>query len=212
MEAGERRAGAAWPPPRWLAEGLLILVSVALGFAAAEYGEHRSNRELASRALRGVMAEIEHNISILEPMVSMHAAWVNALAASDSAQAGDSALDVFFATRPDLPMGAPSPFPFLRRSAWDAALAGGALRLLDYEVAAALSEVYRVQETATDNVDRLAKGALSQTATYDPASRAASVRLLWLTLADIQAAEAVLLDLYRTNLPVIRRAARGGTG
>lgn len=42
-------------------------------------------------------------------------------------------------------------------------------------------------------MDRLAKGALSSAATFDPASRAASVRLLWLTLADIQAAEQMLL-------------------
>jgi hypothetical protein len=86
-------------------------------------------------------------------------------------------------------------------------MSGGALRLIDYDVAAALSDVYRMQETATDNVDRLAEGALSQPETYDPASRAASVRLLWLTLADIQSAEAILLDLYRKNLPVIQGAA-----
>ena len=201
------RERSFWPPPRWLVEGVLILASVGLGFAAAEYGEVRNNRELAGRALAGLLAEVEHNIALLEPMVPMHASWVDALAGANAERGEESAIDIFFATRPDLPEGAPSPFPFLRRSAWDAAMSGGALRLLDYDVAAALSEMYRMQETATDNVDRLANGALSQSATYDPSSRAASVRLLWLTLADIQAAETVLLDLYRKNLPVIRSAA-----
>jgi hypothetical protein len=196
-----------WPPPRWLAEAVLILVSVALGFAAAEYGQRENDRELAGRAIAELLDEMEYNVSVLEPMVPMHATWVSALADADSARGGEAAVDVLFATRPDLPPGAESPFPFLRRSAWDAAMSGGALRLIDYDVAAALSEVYRMQETATDNVDRLAEGALSQPETYDPASRAASVRLLWLTLLDIQSAEAILLDLYRQNLPIIQGAA-----
>jgi hypothetical protein len=170
-------------PPQWLLEGLFIIVSVALGFAVAQYGEYRSNRELATRVLKNLQGEVEHNLALLEPMVPIHHKWVEAL---DKAE---------------------SPFPFLRRSAWDAALSGGTLRLIDYDVAAALSEIYRVQEIATGNVDRLAKGALSTTATFDPASRVASVRLLWLTTLDIESAEAILLELYRKHLPMIRAAA-----
>jgi hypothetical protein len=48
---------------------------------------------------------------------------------------------------------------------------------------------------------------LSTTAVYEPESRDASVRLLWLTLADIQAAEALLLERYREHLPAIVAAA-----
>ena len=168
-------------PPQWLLEGLFIVVSVALGFAVAQYGEHRNNRELATRVLENLQGELEHNLAILEPMVPIHHKWVEALAKADTSNSSQSGLDLYFETRPALPATVESPFPFLRRSAWDAALSGGALRLIDYEVAAALSEIYRVQEIATDNVDRLAKGALSSTATFDPASRVASVRLLWLT-------------------------------
>jgi hypothetical protein len=194
-------------PPQWLLEGLFIIVSVALGFGVAQYGEHRSNRELATRVLKNLQAELEHNLAILEPMVPIHGKWREALARADTSNSGHSGIDLFFAARPALPANAKSPFPFLRRSAWDAALSGGALRLIDYEVAAALSETYRLQEIATENVDRLAKGGLSSTATFDPASREASVRLLWLTLADIESAEAALLDLYRQHLPTIRAAA-----
>jgi len=137
----------------------------------------------------------------------MHTRWLEGLQKADSSTGSQAALDVFFATRPPLPLDGKSPFPFLRRSAWDAAISGGALRLIDYDVAAALADVYRAQELATANVERLATGALSSTTTYDPASRAASVRLLWLTLADIESAEALLLDLYRQHLPTIRNAA-----
>jgi uncharacterized protein YbjT (DUF2867 family) len=87
-------------------------------------------------------------------------------------------------------------------------MAGGALRLIHYEMVERLSEVYRVQEIATDNVARLANGALSSPETFDAARRAASVRLLWLTLADIVSAEDALLDLYDEHLPALRAATR----
>jgi hypothetical protein len=45
-------------------------------------------------------------------------------------------------------------------------------------------------------------------ATFEPASRVASVRLLWLTMADIQSSETVLVALYRQHLPAIRAAAK----
>ena len=196
-------------PPHWLLEGLFIVVSVVLGFGVAQFGEYRSNRELATRALASIHSELEHNLASLEPLEPVHRRWVEALARADTSRSSQSGLDVYFAVRPALPAAAKSWFPFLRRSAWDAAVSGGALRLIDYGVAADLSEIYRLQEIATENVDRLANGALSSTATYDPASRVASVRLLWLTVADIHAAEVMLLDVYGKYLPTIRAAANG---
>ena len=193
--------------PRWLREGLIIFVSVMLGFGVAQYGEYQNNRQLAGRVLDGILAELDRNMAGLEPLVPIHRSWVESLARVETPGSGQSGLDVWFATRPKLPASAKSPFPFLNRSAWDAAISGGALRLIDYDVAAVLSEIYRLQETATQNIERLANGALSSTTTFDPGSRAASVRLLWLTLADIESAESVLLDLYRQHLPTIRTAA-----
>jgi predicted nucleic acid-binding protein len=148
--------------PHWLLEGIFIIVSVALGFGVAQFNEYRDNRELAARALKSLQTELEHNLSILEPMVPVHRNWVKALAKADTSKVDQSGLDVYFATRPDLPSDSKSPFPFLRRSAWDAALSGGALRLIDYDVAAALSEIYRVQEIAIDNVDRSPDGTGSR--------------------------------------------------
>jgi hypothetical protein len=195
------------PLPQWLLEGAFIVVSVVLGFAAAQYGEYRSNRERALRALQNLQGEIEHNLAILEPMVPFHGNWVKALAKAETSNSDRSGFDIFMSLRPPLPAGAKTPFPFLRRSAWDAALTGDALPLIDYDVTATLSEIYRLQEIAIENVDRLAQGALSTPATFDPASRTATVRLLWLTLADIQSAEQLLIDLYRKHLPTIRAAA-----
>jgi hypothetical protein len=194
----------------WMLEGVLIVVSVLLAFAVDEYREARANREFAARVLAGIHAEMEHNLATLEPYVPMHTEWVEALQKVDTSNGTGAGLDVWFATRPPIPLDRKTPFPSLRRSAWDAAVSGDALRLIDYDVAAVLADVYRAQEQASANVQRLAAGALSSTATYDVSTRAASVRLLWLTLADIQSAEALLVDLYRKHLPTVR-AATGAT-
>ncbi|HEY8550007.1 MAG TPA: hypothetical protein VIL35_08645 [Vicinamibacterales bacterium] len=70
-----------------------------------------------------------------------------------------------------------------------------------------LESVYGTQALVTENLQRLSNGPLTMPAIYDPASRAAAVRLLWLTLADIQSAEAMLLARYREHLPAIGDAA-----
>ena len=191
----------------WFFEGVLIVVSVLLGFGLSEFRELQAERDLTGRVLHGIRAEIEYNLSVLEPFVPMHTQWMAALGKVDTTEGNQTGLEIWFATRPPLPLDGTSPFPSLRRSAWDAAVAGGALRLIDYDVAAALADVSGMQEQATANVQRLATGALSTPAIYEATSRPASVRLLWLTLADIQSAEALLLSRYRQHLPAIIEAA-----
>ena len=191
----------------WLLEGLFIVVSVALAFGAGEYCEYRANRELAARILESLRAEVEHNVAILEPLVPVHEKWAGALAKADASNGNQSGFDVFFATVPKLPAGTQSVFPILRRSAWDAALSGGGVRLLDYALVAALSEIYDLQEIAGGNVVRLAAGPFVSTETFDYANGAASVRMLRVNVANIYSSEVVLLDLYRKHLPAIRAAA-----
>jgi hypothetical protein len=184
----------------------LIVVSVALGYAAAQYAARGQEIELARRALQGLEEEVRYNSAVLQPFVPMHEQWVAAMTAP-AEEAGRSGMEVFFATRPPLPGDARSPFPVLRRSAWDAALAAGALRVIEFETSAALSDIYRVQEILTDNVNRLAEGVLSQVAVFETDTRDAAVRLLWLTLADIAAAETDLLKLYEQHSPMLEIAA-----
>jgi hypothetical protein len=116
-----------------------------------------------------------------------------------------AAFDVFMRVRPPLPDGG-TPFPVLRRSAWDAALAGGVIRLFDHDVAAALSDVYRRQQLVDDNIERLARGAFGAASTFDPDNRTPSLRLLWLTMLDIQSAEEMLMDKYRRHAPAVGAA------
>lgn len=192
---------------RWVLESVLIVASVLLAFGLNEYREARAERELTARMLEGIRAEIEYNLAALEPFVAMHADWVEALDVADLSAPDQSGLDVWFDTRPPFPPGTNTPFPSLRRSAWEAAVAGDALRLVDYRLAAVLTDVYGMQETAADNLRRLADGVLTVPDVYDPDSRTTTVRLLWLTLSDIQYSEALLLERYREHLPAVAAAA-----
>ncbi|MEO5821357.1 MAG: hypothetical protein ABIT71_12710 [Vicinamibacteraceae bacterium] len=194
----------------WLLEGLLIVFSVVLGFWVSQLQGARADRELGVRVLASVHEEVEHNVALLQPYIRMHRTWTEALAKAPSESGPQAAFDVFIAVRPPLPAGAATPFPSLRRSAWDAALSGGAIRFLDHDVAAALSDIYRRQQIVDDNIARLATGALGATATFDPASRTPSVRLLWLTVADITSAEEVLAAGYGRHLPGVRAAVERG--
>jgi len=178
----------------------MIIVSVALGYAAAQYAAHREERQLSSQALKAIIEELKYNKSILEPLVPLHTQWLSRLADPDVAAGGKPGVDILFGTRPPLPAGAPSPFPFLRHSAWDAAVAGGVLPLLDFELVSTLSNIYSVQQVVTENIARLAHGPLAQIDIYERDKGAASARLLWLTIGDIESAEALLLELYKKNL------------
>jgi hypothetical protein len=200
------KVGRTWS--HWLLEGLFIFISVGLAFSLAQYGEHRADRKLTARVLDGLRQEMADNLALLEPYVPMHRRWLVALnKEGGTAVDGRSGLDVWFATRPELPPGAKSPFPLLRRSAWDATISGNALRLVDFELAQKLSEAYSLQQVVTDNRDRLANGPLAETATYDASARQASVRLLWLTLADVESSEEALLEVYKQQLGALTDAA-----
>src|SRR5438093_843183 len=108
----------------------LIIASVVLGFWVSQLGEAHSNRQLAARALQSLQAEVEYNISSVEPWIPQHRTWINALGKARGASSNTATgVDVFFATRPNAETNA----PVLRRGAWDAALSTGALKLLDYD-------------------------------------------------------------------------------
>ena len=197
----------------WLVEGVFIVVSVALGFWVTQIREERQNRELVMRVLEGIEAEVQSNLSTLEPYADIQDRWVEALAKLGDVKdrqtgvpvcpTSATACGVFFATRPDLGSLKTS-VPQLRRAAWDTALSTGALRLIDYDLSAALSEVYQMQEVFRANLDKVGVGS---TDWFDAAAREAAVRKLYMAMVELKYDERqLLLPLYRKYLPVISKA------
>jgi hypothetical protein len=197
----------------WLLEGLFIVISVALGFWVAQVREERQSHELAARVLKGLEAEVQYNLATLEPFVVIQDKWVEAMGKLGTAtdrQTGfpvcptsSTACGVFFATRPDLG-DIKTSVPLFRRAAWDTALSTGALRLLDYELVAGLSEIYQMQELFRGNLEKV---GVSSTDWFDPAARDAAVRKQYMAMVELQYDERqLLLPLYRKYLPLIAAA------
>ena len=193
-------------PAHWVLEALMILVSVGLAFGVAEFRESRANHELAGRVLRSLQTEVEHNLATLEPWAAFNVTFRQQLAKADTSDSSKSGLQVYLSARPPLPPGATVDSPIIRRGAWDAALSTGALRLVDYDVVAALSDVYQMQDGYGAIVGRLVV-AMHGANAFDPANRVVIVRQAAAELSELAYSEKLLIDLYRTHLPAIRAAA-----
>jgi ADP-glucose pyrophosphorylase len=114
-------------------------------------------------------------------------------------------IDAFFKARPRLPEGVGQNVPFLRHAAWDTATSTGALRLIDYDLAAALSEIYALQQYSSATFASL----FAQSAFYDGAARSATIRLSKTAMTEMVWTEGNLAKLYGQHLPAIRAAASG---
>ena len=189
---------------RWLAEGVLVLASVLIGFAVSEFGQYRDERGLADSVLRGIRAEIEQNESQLARLESQHRLWQTGMAQADRRSGNRSAIEILIDSRPaaDATIGVP-----LKRAAWQMAISSGALRLLDYQVAAAVSEIYTFQDLMTESHTRMVNGILYTAAAFERAPSEASLLMLRGMMSEIAGNEKGLLDLYRKHLPLLARAA-----
>jgi hypothetical protein len=171
-------------PSRLVFESLLIILSVALGFAVAQWREHSQDRQLAASALRSLYREVEHNLAMVERQLEFHGRWVAALATypaepNDARGEAATAWDVFLATWPGFDNTAlanfTEPFPAPRHAAWEAALSSGALRHVDYDITARLADIYQLQRSLQTSIDQL---PFTSAHVFDPGSRMTSVRQL----------------------------------
>jgi hypothetical protein len=195
----------AW---HWVLEALMIIVSVGLAFGVAEYRESRANHELATRVLRSLQEEVEHNLATLEEWTAFNTAFRQALAKADTSNSAQTGLDIYVAVRPKLPAGATIDVPLIRRGAWDAALSTGALRLVDYDVVAGLSDIYQMQESYGAAVASLVAG-MHAASVFDPANRVITIRQATQWWNEISFLQKLQIDLYKKYLPAIRAAATG---
>jgi hypothetical protein len=197
---------AAVPTPagkktsQWLLEGAFIVLSVALGFAVSQFGEYRNDRQLAQRMLQSIRTEVEYNARMLEPFVPFHREWRDRLTQADSKAVSTTGVDFLFAARPPLPPQIRTNVPLLRHAAWDTATSTGALRLIDYDLAAGFSEIYSLQQYAASTFSSL----FGQSAFYDPGGGPATARLAQTTMQEMTWTEEQLIGLYEKQLTAVR--------
>ena len=187
---------------RLAVESGLIVISVVLGFAVSEWRQASSDRQLADRVLRNVRIEIEHNLTRVEERLSRHQRMIQAFGSVELSDDRQSGFDVMLATLNKL--GGGMDLAPLRQGAWDAAVSAGALRLMDYDVASALSEIYGAQAHLIRMTDHLY--VVYQPTTFERGKQRESVQMLHTLLMEVENSLKALLDLYQKHLPQLRAA------
>jgi hypothetical protein len=189
---------------RWIAEAVLILASVAVGFLASEYGQYRQESALANKVLRAVTDEVKQNEAELSAAAARHREWEKALREVDTAAPDKAAFWLLLESRPKAAGSITVP---LKSAAWQMMVSTGALRLLDFEVGQAISDIYSTQALLTDYHSGTVADVLWAPAAFDPAMRAVSAKLIWAVMSEVTGNEEALVALYRRHLPLLERAS-----
>lgn len=202
---GRDRAPRTTAAGRMLVESVLIVASVLLGFGLNAWGERRAARDTERAAIERFRQEIRANLEAVEEAHPRHAAFARRLAESvpDSLVAG-SAFDVFYALMPE---GGLNMRP-LRDAAWETALSTGALRLLDYDTAAMLSETYLVQHSSIQPTLERLSDRIMDPRTFDPAQRDLMLRVHQMTIQELAGQQRYLMVVYENALEQLDGGAR----
>jgi hypothetical protein len=181
------------PRTRVLAEFVVIVVSILAAFAVEEYRESRVEARRREVALRNIRAEIEHNIAALEAVVAYHTETAGRLAAAASVGTQPGGQSGFETSAAAAPQGLRP--PDLRRAAWQAAQATGAVSLFDYELGQHVAGTYDAQAIGVEaTVQRLVDQVFS-VGMFRSADAEGVVRLMGALSGELVAQERQLLDL-----------------
>ncbi len=127
--------------PELLLESAMIVLSVLLALAASSWAESRREHRVASQARRSFAQEVRANRERVARAMPYHRALDAAVASADSAGDVHSYAD----WRRRVPIWSGFAPPDVTVTAWQAALATGALGNMRYGEIAALSDAYTVQ-------------------------------------------------------------------
>ena len=122
-----------------LVESVLVVGSILLALALDEWKEDREFEDLASRSLVNFEREIQQNRLRVEDVTLFHAGLRDVLANMDASRGAvptTTIRNIMEGFQPAL----------LVSTAWETAVATGALGYMDYDVVAGLSLTYNMQE------------------------------------------------------------------
>jgi hypothetical protein len=191
-----RRLRASRTAARFGFESVLIILSVLVGLALNDWRERRAERGRAAAAVANFRRELGENLVDLERRQPKHAAFAQRL--REDAEQDRPSETAFSSFRRLLPPGGLDNAP-LRDAAWETALSTGALRLLDYERAALLSETYLVQRAITHTVHRLSDRFMMPE-NFDPALRRPMLQTHSMLFVELSGQESYLVDIYQKTL------------
>jgi hypothetical protein len=180
-------------------EALLIVVSILLALAVNEWADGRKQRRLAEQALVSFAREVAQNRTRVAQVLPYHDSLAIGARRVDSLALVHSYAD----WRRELPQFGGMHNPDLTGTAWQTALATGALTNIGYDTVAALSQAYNAQTRLDQfNADYLPLFDFSD------AAMASTARRAYVYFATARVAERALLRDYDAVLELVgpRRA------
>lgn len=182
---------------KWIIKGLLesvlLIGSILLALAVDEWAEDRDYAELANQSLAIFQREILQNRARLEDSRPYHGG-IRDLLAQMRVTPGVSAdaRRVMEGLEP----------PVLLNTAWETALATGALTHMDFEIVSALSLTYSIQETFEDR-NRLERPRLGSGEGLSNAQRVEQIEDAYQYVAALTRGEDELMTVYEQALSLI---------
>ena len=181
-------------------ESLFVVASILLALAVDEWAQDQENAELADQSLAIFEREIGQNRARLDDQIPYHTGIRDFL----------SGMQVETSSPSDLPsiMEGLDP-PVLLRTAWETALATGALTYMDFEVVSALSLTYSIQE-GFESRARLDRPTFSTFQALTPGQARARIEEAYDYAAGLVRDEAELVSVYDQALELIAAHRRPG--
>ncbi len=140
-------------------------------------------------------------------MQPKHAEFAERLAEAivdSTSRSAETAFDVFARTMPEGGLDTPP----LREAAWETAMSTGALSLLDYDLAAVLSETYLIQRSTLAPTLALLRERLIAPANFESREHRALLRVHQMMLNELAGQEAYLIDVDGNALARLFEADR----
>lgn len=191
------------PPPlppmdtRWILKGIVesifVVGSILLALAVDEWAQNQEYAELADQSLGIFEREIRQNRARIDDAVPYHTGIRDFLGAMRVETSSPS--DVASIMEGLAP-------PVLLNTAWETALATGALTHMEFEVVSALSLTYSIQESFEDRA-RADRPRISTPDAISPAEARAQVEEAYDYVAALVQDEAELLTVYDQALELI---------
>lgn len=183
-------------------ESALIIASILLALAVDEWREDQQNQELANQALFSFARELRQNRARIQDVAPYHAGLRQVLARLAYAEgAGSGAADLRSVVEGLEPT-------VLLSSAWETALATGALNYMGYETVSALSLTYSLQ-SRFEEYSRSELPSLNPLANLSDTDRRIVIRRALSYVEEVAQREQELLGVYGQALRMIAERAPG---
>lgn len=184
--------------PKLLFESGLIVLSILLAFLMNEWREDRRNDQAVVAALADFRTEIQNNLRAVEAALPYHQQVLDSLdvTPADSQRVGRSnAFDLLMEVAPQ---GVQA--PYLRSSAWETALARGALAHMDYETTSVLAGTYQDQQNSVGSTWPRLMNIIFDPSFFDSTQNRELLLAVRLSFWELEAQERTLIDFYRDAL------------